>query len=262
MDAHRFDVFGRIVLLRREAGLWRADEVGADGKRSPAGFVVPDFVAEDELEQFLFDLFHERATPGNGDVRRIGHPAEIEPAQPPAPAAAVDLQVTGAGMGDCRGLAELHVASWRAAYAHLLPAEYLAGLSVEQREASWRRVLAEARSELLVAKHDGRVVGLASFGASRDQDAPPARGELWAIYVHPEMWSTGVGRVLLAAARERLAAAGHESVSLWVLAGNERAIRFYAAAGFAVEPESAKEFELGGARVRELRMVSGAVAPA
>jgi hypothetical protein len=68
---HRYDVFGRIVLIRREGALWQAYELGADGKRSPAGFVVPDFVEEDELEQFLFDLFHEAATRTNGDVRRI-----------------------------------------------------------------------------------------------------------------------------------------------------------------------------------------------
>ena len=71
MDALRFNVFGRIVLIRREGDLWQAYAVGADGKRSPAGFVVPAFVEEAELEQFLYDLFHESATPGNGDVRRL-----------------------------------------------------------------------------------------------------------------------------------------------------------------------------------------------
>lgn len=71
MDGHRFNVFGRVVLIRRESGLWQAWDIGADGKRSPGGFVVPDFIEADELEQFLFDLFHENATPGNGDVRRI-----------------------------------------------------------------------------------------------------------------------------------------------------------------------------------------------
>ena len=71
MDALRFNVFGRIVLIRREGDLWQAYAVGADGKRSPAGFVVPAFVKEAELEQFLYDLFHESATPGNGDVRRV-----------------------------------------------------------------------------------------------------------------------------------------------------------------------------------------------
>ena len=37
----------------------------------PADFVIPDDVPEDELAAYLFDLFHERAQPGNGDVRRI-----------------------------------------------------------------------------------------------------------------------------------------------------------------------------------------------
>ena len=68
----RFNVFGRIVEVRREGALWQAYRVGMDGKRMPAGFVIPDFVAEDELAQFLEDLFHESASPHNGDVHRIG----------------------------------------------------------------------------------------------------------------------------------------------------------------------------------------------
>lgn len=72
MTASRFNVFGRIYELRREAtGAWRALAVGNDGKLGPAGFEVPAFVEDSELEQFLFDLFHESATPKNGDVRRL-----------------------------------------------------------------------------------------------------------------------------------------------------------------------------------------------
>jgi ribosomal protein S18 acetylase RimI-like enzyme len=168
-----------------------------------------------------------------------------------------EFEVVPATDGDCRAVAELHVASWRGAYADILPADYLSGLSVDRREGSWRQVLGEARSELLLARRGEAVLGFSSFGPTRDRDAPPGRGEVWAIYVHPDAWSAGVGRRLLAATRERLVATGHESVSLWVLAGNARAIRFYAAAGFAIEPGSEKEFELGGTRVREVRMVAG-----
>lgn len=71
MDGHRFNVFGRIFLVCRENGLWQAYALGDDGKRRRAGFVVPDFIEEAELEQYLTDLFHESATPWNGDVRRI-----------------------------------------------------------------------------------------------------------------------------------------------------------------------------------------------
>jgi hypothetical protein len=70
-QAHRFNVFGRIFELRRENGVWRAFEVGNDGKRGPAGFEIPSFIEDAELEQYLFDLFHESATPNNGDVRRL-----------------------------------------------------------------------------------------------------------------------------------------------------------------------------------------------
>lgn len=72
MKTLRFSVFGRIFSFRRNGSEWQVHAVGADGKRAPAAFVVPDFVEEEELEQYLFDLFHENATPGNGDVKRIG----------------------------------------------------------------------------------------------------------------------------------------------------------------------------------------------
>jgi hypothetical protein len=45
--------------------------LGSGGKRRPAGFIVPKFVAEDELCQYLADLFHESATRSNGDVFEI-----------------------------------------------------------------------------------------------------------------------------------------------------------------------------------------------
>ncbi len=67
----RFNVFSRIYAIQRQGNAWQAYAVGADGKRAPAGFVIPDFIGEADLEQYLFDLFHENATPGNGDVRRI-----------------------------------------------------------------------------------------------------------------------------------------------------------------------------------------------
>lgn len=70
-DGPRFNVFGRIFLIRREGNLWQAYALGADGKRSPAGFIVPDDIEDAELEQYLFDLFHELASSGNGDVRRL-----------------------------------------------------------------------------------------------------------------------------------------------------------------------------------------------
>jgi len=165
------------------------------------------------------------------------------------------MEVRAALPEDCRAVASVHVASWQAAYTGILDGGFLAGLSIDRREDSWRQVLSAADSELLIGCEDGSVVGFASFGRSRDADAPPRRGELWALYVHPRSWSTGAGRELWSAAHARMQSQQATSISLWVLESNARAVRFYSVAGFAVEAGSEKEFELGGTKVREVRMV-------
>ncbi len=165
------------------------------------------------------------------------------------------MLIAAASPEDLRAVAAVHVASWQSAYRSILPSEYLASLSVEKREEAWRQILAEGRSDLLVAKDGAAVVGFVSFGPCRDEAAAPDLGELWAIYVAPSAWSTGVGQALWREASESLRARGFRAVSLWVIDGNERARRFYSAAGFSVEAGSEKEFELGGAKLREVRMV-------
>ena len=55
--------------------------------------------------------------------------------------ALADMQVTAAQREDCRALALIHVTAWQAAYASLFPAEYLASLSVADREESWTSIL-------------------------------------------------------------------------------------------------------------------------
>jgi len=45
---------------------------------------------------------------------------------------------------DARAIAEVHMASWRWAYRGDLPAEFLDGLTVDDREREWREWLAAA----------------------------------------------------------------------------------------------------------------------
>lgn len=165
------------------------------------------------------------------------------------------MRIERATLAHCREIAEVHVLSWRQAYAGLIAADYLAALSVDGREAAWREVVAKGAPQLLVAVADGRVAGFVAFGPSRDKGAAPGTAEIWALYLAPSCWSQGTGRALWLAALERMREAACSAVSLWVLAGNERARRFYAAAGFAPDLASEREFAIGGARVAELRYV-------
>jgi len=58
----RFNVFGKIMLAERSGEGWQLLVLGADGKRSLAGIVIPDFIQEHEVGQYLDDIFHEMAT--------------------------------------------------------------------------------------------------------------------------------------------------------------------------------------------------------
>lgn len=164
--------------------------------------------------------------------------------------------VRPATIDDAAAVADVHVRSWQAAYRGLLPDAVLDGLSVERRTAAWRQGLAEARAEVWAAVDGGRRIGgWIAFGASRDEDAPASAGEVEALYLLPAHWSTGMGRALWLKARERLAARGFATATLWVLEGNARAIRFYEAAGFAPDggPRGRRSSERGGAVQTELR---------
>lgn len=71
MGQHRFNVFGRLVVITGSQGNWSAYLLGPDGKRRQADFTVPGFLAENELCQYLSDLFHESASPTQPAVTRI-----------------------------------------------------------------------------------------------------------------------------------------------------------------------------------------------
>ncbi len=67
----KFDVYGKIMVAERAGSGWQLFVVGADGKRSPAQVVVPDFIQDAEVGQFLDDIFHEMATPARASIVQI-----------------------------------------------------------------------------------------------------------------------------------------------------------------------------------------------
>jgi ribosomal protein S18 acetylase RimI-like enzyme len=144
---------------------------------------------------------------------------------------------------DADAVAGVHVRTWQAAYAHVFPADRLDNLSPDRRAEQWRQ------HPPLVAEDDGAIIGFVSVGASRDDDA---EGELYAIYVDPTRWGTGVGRELIEAGEARLRELGQHEVVLWVLEDNPRARRFYEAAGWRIDG-ARRPIEFLGIEVPEVR---------
>jgi RimJ/RimL family protein N-acetyltransferase len=165
------------------------------------------------------------------------------------------LQIRPAAPADAREIARLHLASYRAAYQDLIPAEVLSSLRGEDREQRWQASLNDPRRRTLIAEDDDAVpalIGFAEVGPSRDDDAGAGTAELMALHVTQARWRWGVGRTLNRLAIAALAAQGFQAVTLWVLTGNSRARAFYEAVGWNHDG-TARDLHVWGIQVAEVR---------
>jgi ribosomal protein S18 acetylase RimI-like enzyme len=157
------------------------------------------------------------------------------------------IDVRPAKVSDARGIAGVHVRGWQEAYAHLVPAEALGSLSVDQRELRWREVLGTMDPTLWVAVEGDEIVGFARSGRPRESDSPREL-ELGEIYLLASHHGSGAGQRLMDAV------IGDSPAVLWVADDNPRARAFYKRNGFVPDGVT-KVGPLAGTDILEVRMV-------
>jgi ribosomal protein S18 acetylase RimI-like enzyme len=164
------------------------------------------------------------------------------------------IRARPAQLADAPALGRVHVRAWRAAYRGLMPAGYLEGLSAEDREAMWHRIVSRPRdrSRVIVAERDGATVGLAAIGPVDGPADAEDVGELFSINVDPDHWGAGAGRTLIDSVHRELAELGFTETVLWVHPENQRARHFYERAGWTCD-EATREAEVLGVVVPEVR---------
>ncbi len=147
---------------------------------------------------------------------------------------------------ETRGKAYVHWRSWQEAYAGIVDANYLDGLTLETCERMARRWT----DNILIAKDTDRVVGFAAYGGYRGADLENT-GEIFAIYVLADHWGQGAGFRLMQEALSLLDR--YPRVAVRVLKENKRAIRFYEKCGFRFDGfEDSLQL---GSPVTEARMI-------
>lgn len=158
-----------------------------------------------------------------------------------------------ARVADAAALAEIHIAAWRAAYRGLMPDEYLAALSLDERTRMWSSVLARpSPAKSVIAEIDGAAAGWCRFGPTRDEEAAEV-AEIYALNIHPQFWRRGAGRALCEHALHEAAVREHTTLTLWVLSGNQRARRFYESIGFVPDGAEKTDTRLIGSPLHDLR---------
>lgn len=145
------------------------------------------------------------------------------------------LEVREATPADKMAVARAHVRSWQQGYRDFIAHDFLDGLRPEDMAARYAfEGMDRGGPYTLVAADRDAIRGHITIGRSRD-DQMSDDGEVWALYVDPQYWGTGVSRALLAAGCDRLRQAGHTHAVLWVLAANLRARRFYERNGWTTD---------------------------
>jgi GNAT superfamily N-acetyltransferase len=133
---------------------------------------------------------------------------------------------------DARGIAAVHVAAWRSAYAGILDDTYLANLSETRMAAFYHHAILDRRQghAVFVATAagtdqpgdqpgpDAAIVGFASGGRARRRGL--AEGEVETLYVLDDFRERAVGRRLMRAMAAHLRVIGCNSALVWVLADN------------------------------------------
>jgi GNAT superfamily N-acetyltransferase len=146
---------------------------------------------------------------------------------------------------DAEAMGQLHVDVWEDAYTGLMPQSVLDARrdDVAARIERWRGIFAADRPTW-VAEDGSGLIGFSGSGPARDNDVELDL-ELYALYVRSAYYGTGVGYALFEQA------VGDRACYLWVLAGNDRAIRFYERQGFRLDGTEDEHDE--GLHVRMVR---------
>lgn len=142
------------------------------------------------------------------------------------------MLIREANLTDAAAIAKVHVDTWRTTYNKLMPAEFLANLSYEQREKRWVEIFSNRDQDnftYVVENEIGEIVGFANGGRERTGD-PLYHGELYAIYILEKYQRQGLGYRLLSSIVARLVQLGINSMLVWVAANNS-ACRFYQSLG-------------------------------
>lgn len=147
---------------------------------------------------------------------------------------------------EIEGKGYVHYKSWQETYKGLIDPEYLKNITEEK----CKTIAHKWTDNIIIAKDGDKVIGFVAYGRCRSEEINDC-GEIFAIYVLADYYGQKVGYELMNAAFEKLAA--FKKIAVWVLKGNERAIKFYERYGFRFDGVE-QEIKLGTSNT-ELRMI-------
>lgn len=151
-------------------------------------------------------------------------------------------------LSDTKGIAKVHVESWKTTYANIVPDEYLNKLTYESREQIWINSIPNG-GVYVAENNEGEIIGFSSGGKERSGNYEGFDGELYAIYILKKYQGQGVGKALIQPIIEELLGMGLNTMLVLVLKDNASCL-FYEALGGKKMDEI--EVEIAGKKLTEV----------
>lgn len=143
------------------------------------------------------------------------------------------LKIRQALPKDALQIATINTLGWKVGYRGLVCDSILDEMQVSEKRIQ-RTKEHIANSEIfLVAEQNEKVVGFLRGGKPKRENLPYSY-EIHVFYVHPDHWRSGVGTALFNAFKEKIKGS---SFCVYMLDGNERALKFYQKMGGVRHPE-------------------------
>lgn len=158
------------------------------------------------------------------------------------------IKIRKAILTDAKGIAKVHVDSWKTTYVNVVPDEYLNKLSYESREQMWANAIPSG-GVYVAENNEGLIVGFSKGGKERSGNYDGYDGELYAIYILKEYQGRGIGTALVKPVIDELKGMGSTSMVVLVLEENT-SCKFYELLGG--KKIDTVEVEIGGKKLSEL----------
>ncbi|WP_280771609.1 GNAT family N-acetyltransferase [Salipaludibacillus daqingensis] len=158
------------------------------------------------------------------------------------------MKVRRANLSDAKGIAKVHVDSWRTTYKNIIPDEFLNNLSYERREKLWMKNIPEG-NVFVAENNDGDLVGFSSGGKERNGKYEGYEGELSSIYILKEFQGRGIGKLLAKEVVQDLKSLGINTMLVLVLEDNKSRLFYDSLGGKVID---IVDVEIAGKRLNEL----------
>lgn len=158
------------------------------------------------------------------------------------------IKIRKATISDTKGIARVHVDSWKTTYANIVPDEYLNKLTYESREQIWINSIPNG-GVYVAENNEGEIVGFSSGGKERSGDYDGFDGELYAIYILKEYQGQGIGRALIQPIMDELIGMGSNTMLVLVLKDNASCLFYEALGGKKIDEI---EVQIAGKKLTEV----------